>query len=549
VRALSPTDRLTALDRLDVRPYDLLVVGGGITGAGIALDAAARGLRVALVERDDLASGTSSRSSSLVHGGLRYLSTGMMSIVRESAVERERLRRIAPHLVRPIEFVITAPRRFGPALGATLWAYDAMASFRTTRPRRVARDALAALLPAMSARSAGWTFTDCRTDDARLVLEVARTAARLGADIVSRAEVVELLRAGGRVVGATVCDRLGGRELDVRARWVVSATGVWADVVRGLAGQTEPLLLPSKGTHLVFSHDQLPVRDAVIVPSRSGDHRSAFLIPGHGHVVVGTTDTVYDGSLDTPGVEDVDAAYLCDAVNRALGTNLGPGDAVGAWAGLRPLVHPGGRLEGDSEALSRRHVVLDEPEGLVTITGGKLTTYRRMAEELVDRLVPSLGRGGPSRTSRLRLGLRGGVDAVVRAAQEACEQADIDPQLAAGLVERHGDAAVDVVARATETGETGLLVPGLDYLEVEARWAVEQELALSVEDVLDRRLRVARRHRAAGGAAVRRVAGLLQQSLGWADDETEASATAYLERVAAERGPVPLHRGVSTSSV
>jgi glycerol-3-phosphate dehydrogenase len=438
VRSLSPDTRSENLDRLGERAYDVLVVGGGITGAGIALDAASRGLRVGLVERDDLASGTSSRSSSLIHGGLRYLSTGMMSIVRESAVERERLRRLAPHLVQPLEFVITAPRRLGPALGATLWAYDAMASFRAARPRRVPRTELSELLPGMSARSAGWTFTDCRTDDARLVFEVARTAHRLGADIVTRAEVVELLRAGGRVVGATVRDGVGGSAVDVRARWVVSATGVWADAVRGLAGETAPLLMPSKGTHLVFPRSLVPVKNAVVVPSRTGDHRSAFLIPTGSHVVVGTTDTVYGGALDDPALEPDDAEYLCSAVNHALETDLRPTDATGAWAGLRPLVHPGGRLHADSEALSRRHVILDEPEGLVTITGGKLTTYRRMAEELVDQLVPSLGRGEPSRTTQLPLGLRGPVTAAVAAAAAACTAAGVDPELAVGLVERHG---------------------------------------------------------------------------------------------------------------
>jgi glycerol-3-phosphate dehydrogenase len=548
---LSPAGRDAGLDRLGDQAYDVLVIGGGITGAGIALDAAARGLSVALVERGDLAQGTSSRSSNLVHGGLRYLETGMVGLVRESASERERLRRLAPHLIRRERFIFVVPRRAAPMIGTGLWAYDALASFRTARHRRLGAEEVDDVLPplALDGKQVAWAYDDCRTDDARLVLAVAKTAHRLGADVVTRAEAVELLQAGSRVVGATVRDRLSGSLVDISARWTVSAAGVWADAVRRLVGPLDELLVPSKGCHLVFPADALPVRAAAIVPSAAGDRRRVFLLPGDTDVVVGTTDTVHAGPLDSAIVDDADAAYLCEAVNRAFGTHLGPGDSIGAWSGLRPLVRPGGRLAGDPEALSRRHTVLEEPDGLVTVTGGKLTTFRRMAEDVVDHLAAALGRGGRVRpTRRLRLGLLGTVEDAVSSTRRVCALADVDPDLAESLVARHGDDAPALVARAAGRGETGLLVPGLDYLAGEARWAIEEEAALSVEDVLSRRLRVSRQDRAGGGAAVEMVAGMLAEHLGWSKAEAGASAAAYHEAVAAERGPVPYGGRASRSS-
>jgi glycerol-3-phosphate dehydrogenase len=542
-RPFSAGTRLDNLDRLDDRSYDLLVIGGGITGAGIALDAAARGLSAALIERGDLAEGTSSRSSSLVHGGLRYLSTGMVGLVRESAVERERLRRLAPHLVQPLSFVILASRWQLPALGAGLWAYDALSTFRGSRPRHLSAEAVARRLPGISStRRGGWEFHDCKTDDARLVLQVARCAHRLGADVVTRAEAVELRHAGARVIGATVFDRVSGRTIEVSARSTVSAAGVWADRLRGLAGGLEPMLIPSKGTHLVFPADLLAINAAAVVPSGAGDHRGVFLLPYDDHVVVGTTDSLYDGPLDRPSVTAADCDYLCAAVNDAFGVDLSERAAVGAWAGLRPLVRPGGKLDADSEALSRRHVIIEEPEGFVTVTGGKLTTYRRMAEEVVGRLSSELGRGARSAnpTRRLPLGLSGSVTAALARTEQACASAGVDPAFGRSLVTRHGDDAPSVVARAAEAGETGRLVPGLPYLKAEARWAIEQEMALSVDDILSRRTRVARLARDGGGPAIDHVSGLLVAVGGCSPEAAAAQAAAYRTALAAERGPVPL---------
>lgn len=550
LRPFSPATREENLDRLGGRPYDLLVIGGGITGAGVALDAAARGLDVAVVERGDLAAGTSSRSSSLVHGGLRYLAQAMFGLTRESAVERDLLRRLAPHLVRPLAFVVpdTGSRRHTALTGLGMWIYDGLASFRNVeRHHRLSPDEVVARIPGLvSGRGrAGYEYHDCRTDDARLVLQVARTAHRLGADIATRAEVVELHETSGRVTGATVRDTLGGREIAVRARQTVSATGVWADHVRALTGQgEEPMLSPSKGVHLVFPADHVRVEAAALVPSGAGDGRMVFALPWDGQVVVGTTDDAYEGPLDAPTVEPADAAYLCMAVNTAFGSDLGPGDAVGAWAGLRPLLASEAHLPMDSETLSRRHTVFERPDGLLTITGGKLTTYRAMAAEAVDQVVASLG-GSAARsrsvTARLPLGLRGGLEETVARTAGVCETLGLDARLAESLVERHGDEAVEVAELAALTaGGAEPLVEGLPYLRAEIRWAVEQEMALTVEDVLDRRTRVSIRDAAAGGAAIDEVATLLAEARGWSRNDTATAIAAYRDRVATERGAVPV---------
>ncbi|HVM15850.1 MAG TPA: glycerol-3-phosphate dehydrogenase/oxidase [Egibacteraceae bacterium] len=553
LRPFSPATREDNLDRLADRTYDLLVIGGGITGAGIALDAAARGLQVALVERHDLAAGTSSRSSSLVHGGLRYLAQAMFGLTRESAVERDLLRRLAPHLVRPLPFVVpdTGGRGHIALTGLGMWIYDGLASFRNVaRHHRLSPDEVAERIPGLTTGlgHGGYEYHDCRTDDARLVLQVARTAHRLGADVVTRAEVVELQETAGRVTGAVVRDRLGGGQVRVSARQTVSATGVWADDVRGLlTTENEPLLAPSKGVHLVFSAADVRVGAAGLVPSGAGDGRMVFLLPWGDQVIAGTTDDSYDGPLDAPTVEPGDAAYLCNAVNAAFATELTPSDAVGAWAGLRPLLASEAHLPMDSETLSRRHVLVDRPDGLLTITGGKLTTYRAMAEEAVDRVVAGLG-GTPARmrsmTDRVPLGLRGGLAGTVARTAGVLEALGLDPAVAGHLVERHGDEAVEVAVSASSLPDGAEpLVPGLPYLRAEVHWAVEHEMALSVEDVLDRRTRVSLRHASAGGQAVDEVASVLARVLGWSAPQAAAEADAYRRRVARERGAVPVKAG------
>lgn len=542
--SFSAAARGNVLDRLAARSYDVLVVGGGISGSGVALDAASRGLSVALVERDDLASGTSSKSSKLVHGGIRYLEHGDLAIVRESIVERELLQRLAPHLVQRQLFVIPdRGRREGVLMGAGLTVYGGLGGFRSvTQSKRLSAATLTERAPGLVRHVdlGGWEYSDCRTDDARLTVTIAKTAARLGADVATHAEVREFQIADGTVTGATVRDRLGDRDLTVSARVVVSATGVWADKVRDLAGPSQLHLLPSKGVHLVFRAGDLRVNAAVIIPSGAHDRRRIFVIPWGEQVVVGTTDDVFEGSLDDPRVDPRDAEYCCQAVNRAFDLNLTPADAVAAWAGLRPLPRGDAEPGGRSDVLSRRHALMEGPPGLFTLTGGKLTTYRKMAADAVDAAVRYLGGSAPCVTRGIHLGMRGGFAAGVARAEGVCHALGVDPSVAAGVVERHGDEAVALLQRAADTGEADRLHPHLPYIRAELAWAIDEELALSVDDVLRRRVRIALRDPAAGGPLAKQVGALLGKRLGWSDAAVNASVQEYRRRVTSERGVVPL---------
>ena len=543
--AFSAAGRADVVERVAARSYDLLVIGGGITGAGVALDAAARGLKVALVERDDLASGTSSKSSKLVHGGIRYLQQGDLAVVRESVAERERLQKLAPHLVQRQPFAVPDRDRKEAALfGAALTMYGGLGGFRSvTKSKRLSAEELQARLPGLRypVEYGGWEYSDCRTDDARLTLTVAKTAARLGADILTHAEVVELQTVDGAVTGATVRDRIGSADISVSARVTLSATGVWADGVRDLAGPNPLHLMPSKGVHLVFSADDIVVNSAAIITSGARDGRRLFVIPWGQQVVVGTTDDVYEGSIESPSVEQHDAEYVCHAVNRAFELNLGPQDAVGAWAGLRPLPRGGAKPGSRTDTLSRRHALMTGPKGLITLTGGKLTTYRRMAADGVDAVMHELGgKAAPSPTAGIHLGMRGGFGAGVQRVHGVCRALGVDPDLAHGLVERHGDDTIDLLQMAADHGETDVVIDGLPYIRAELRWAIDQEMALTVDDVLRRRVRVALRHAAAGGPLAKDVGALLAERLGWDQAQARASVQDYRRKVTEERGVVPI---------
>jgi glycerol-3-phosphate dehydrogenase len=534
-----------ALDRLPV-DVDVLVIGGGITGVGVALDAATRGARVALVERGDLAQGTSSRSSRLVHGGARYLSSGDVAMVAEGVRERDRLRRMAPHLVLPLPFTIptdTVADRSVLAAGMTI--YDALAAGRgVARHRRLTAAEVLWDAPGLARgfTRGGVRYWDCRTDDARLTLEVGRAAVAHGAVVATHTEVTELHHVGGRVVGASLRDRLDGRERRIRARWTVSASGVWAEQVRRMDPTlTDDLrVLPARGVHLVFDRSELPINTAIVVPSAAHDGRRLFLVPWGQQVYVGTTDDLHGDGLDDPAVAPADATYVLEATNHAFGTRLTVEDAVGAWAGLRPLL-AGARGSATAD-LSRRHAIIAGPEGLVTVTGGKLTTFRRMAADVVDRIAAAEGWASPSRTARLRLGSVSSA-AEGRSALRVAARATsgIDPDLLDGLHHRHGDRATEVLRSCAAHDELAPLVPGLPYLRGEVRWAARHELVGRLGDVLQRRLRVSNRHRAAGGAeATIWTAQVLAEELGWSPTRTAAEIDDHLEEVRVERGVVPL---------
>jgi glycerol-3-phosphate dehydrogenase len=500
VLTFSARTRAASLARMAEDAFDVLVIGGGITGAGIALDAAARGLSVALVEKDDFAAGTSGRSSRLVHGGLRYLEHGDVGLVRESLRERGILYRLAPHLVRPVPmYMLAGSWRRRATYRAGLTVYEALAAGRNIGYHQaVSADQVAAAIPGLGERTRGVRYFEAQTDDARLTIEVARTAHAYGARLANHARVTALL-GDGRVAGAAVTDELTGERLEVRARAVVNATGVWAGEVAALAGGADGAgraggagagvsLSPSKGVHLVFAPGAVRTTAAMVAPAADG--RYVFIVPWEDRVYAGTTDTPYDGDLDAPAVGDADLDYILSAV-----TPLFPGltgrDVVASWAGLRPLAAAGTAKTAD---LSRKHVIFDEPPGLFTITGGKLTTYRAMAQDLVDRVAAVLGTGGPCRTRDIPLGLHGPAAVAVGLARDEVARLGLPPRVAARLVQRYGDdwrEAVRLIREDRSLGEPA--VAGLRVLNVELTLARRREMALTDSDVLVRRTRLTTR--------------------------------------------------------
>ncbi len=535
-------DRSVALERLAAEEYDVLVVGGGITGAGVALEASAGGLRTALVERRDFAAGTSSKSSKLVHGGLRYLQQRELGLVHESLLERQRLLVNAPHLVRPLTFLIPLFGRGGVvdktivrAFSAALWGYDVVGGWRIgKRHRKITSAEIQAHLPTLRSERvvAGFLYYDASTDDARLTLSVLRTAVlEHGAVAANYAAVTSFARgAGGRITGAVLAD---GTE--IRARVVVNATGVWADELRSLdPTDGAPSLRPAKGTHLVVSRSKLPCDTAAVIPV-PGDRRSIFVVPWGDHTYLGTTDTDYDGPLDDPPVTEADVAYILRAVNSWVSTPLQPSDVTATWAGLRPLLAsaPGRprQLSERTADLSRRHRVVVSAEGLVTITGGKLTTYRKMAEDTLAVVRPALGeRRRPSPTRRLPL--RGAAGAASLTGRQVAAELGVEPAVLDHLRQRYGGEAVAVAGLAA--GDPGLmapLVPGLPYLCAEAVYAVRYEMARTLEDVLSRRTRALLLDAEATAGAAPDVAALVGPHLDW-DTERAADEVARVESLA-----------------
>jgi glycerol-3-phosphate dehydrogenase len=558
---MSAFDRREGLARLAEEEFDVLVVGGGITGAGIALDAASRGLRTALVDKGDFASGTSSKSSKLIHGGLRYLQQHEFGLVFESLAERQTLIRNAPHLVSPLPFLIPLFGRAGVAsatvarsLSTALWLYDLTGGWRIgSRHQRVGRDEALSHLPSLRTEDlvAGFVYPDARADDARLVLAVLRTAVLdHGAVAANYADVTALVTdRAGNVRGARVSpaitpgaagafgDAAVGPDFDVRARAVVNATGVWADELRGLAEEAHRHdLRPAKGIHVAVRAGSLPCDIAAVLPVR-GDRRSIFVVPWPeaGVTYVGTTDTDYDGPLDDPACTPEDVDYLLSAVNASTTAALAPRDVTAVWSGLRPLLaarDPKRRVSARTADLSRRHSVRTSSGGLVTVTGGKLTTYRRMAEDTMAAVSRVLGGSALSRRSvTRRLALRG-------APREK-------PDDAAGgdrLFGRYGTEAGEIRALCRARPELNArLSDHLPYLAAEVVYAVREEMAQSVDDVLARRTRAVLQDGRAAALAAPTVASLMAAELGW----TEAQASGHAERFTAavraelERAGIP----------
>ena len=543
--------RPDALARLATDHFDLLVVGGGITGAGVALDAASRGLRTALVEKDDFASGTSSKSSKLVHGGLRYLQQHEFRLVYENLAERQRLLQNASHLVSPLPFLIplfgkggVVDRSVARTYRTALWLYDVTGGIRIgRRHQRISRDATLAHLPTLRADRLvdSFLYWDARTDDARLTLDVLRTAVLEHDAVAANHTRVTSLTSGadGSVDGARVAPE-GGEPFDIRADVVVNAAGVWADEVRALDEPRHPhSIRPAKGIHITVPAAALPCDIAAVIPVRA-DRRSIFVVSWGSHVYLGTTDTEWDGPLDDPGCTPEDVDYILDAANAVVNQPISRADITGIWSGLRPLLAPVEGHHAPSERtadLSRRHTVRTSTSGMVTVTGGKLTTYRKMAEDTVDTALRVLQR--PARrcvTNDLRL--RGAGTSVpppsLPASGAAEPPADPAGAAAAHLAGRYGTETPDVLALAGDDATLlDPLVPGLDYLRVEAVYAVRHEMATSLVDILDRRTRAVLHDARATANAAGAVADLIGPDLGWSPERCTVEAAAYAEGVRA----------------
>jgi glycerol-3-phosphate dehydrogenase len=549
--------RAEAVAAMQRETFDLVVVGGGITGAGVALDAASRGYSVALVERDDFAAGTSSRSSKLVHGGLRYLQNFDLGLVREALLERSLMVRLAPHLVRPLPLLVPTfgGKRPDRLMGVGLNMYDVMAAERLRpgrrrkknddgqedwspdRHRTVSAEETLELVPALAGQDAtsAYLFYDCQTDDARLVLTILREAERFGAVFANGSEVTGLLERDGLASGVSVRDEVSGEAFVIEAENVVNATGVWADQIKPdelYAEEEVPHIRPSRGTHLTLPRDLLPMSAGVIVPAGGG--RTIFVLPWLGRTLVGTTDNDYEGSLEHIPPSEEDLQYLLDASNDFFGTSLGASDVTGAYAGVRPLISSGDPKK--SVDISRKAELYETSSGLVTITGGKLTTWRRMAKLAVDRVVLRDGREAPCRTHEIPLGMP--VEPSELAAVDGLGQEELTH-----LAARYGYVAhelLEMVAADPSLGER--IQPDLPDIAAEVAYAARHEQARSLADALLRRTRLglldARALSEPGSEGAERAARAMAAESRW----DEARVTAELERwreVAKAEGLVP----------
>lgn len=548
--------RSSALEAIAGQRFEVVVIGGGITGAGVALDAASRGYSVALLEGRDYAIGTSSRSSKMVHGGLRYLENFDLGLVREALLERQLMVELAPHLVYPTPFLVPSfgEEKLDRKVGLGLNAYDVLAGVGAGRQRRearwrrrpaeaeeswspdrhrtIGRDEVVDLIPALADRDpeSAYLFYDCQTDDARLVLTVLGEAQRFGAVCLNQAPVTAVTGRNGRADGVEFTDGPTGETVRVDADNVVNATGVWADRIR--PGELEreedvPRIAPSRGTHLLFATETFDMgRAAAVVPA--GEGRRIFALPWYGRTLVGTTDVDHEGGIEEVAPTADDIEYLLDSVNGFTGRSLTDSDIVGAYAGVRPLISTGDPRK--SVDISRQAELYETSSGMLTITGGKLTTWRRMAKETVDRIVDRAGRTARCQTAEIPLGME--IDPAALALPEG-----VDPGAAEQLAFRYGHAARQVVELAERDPELRApIVAGRPDLMAEVALAVEREQALTIADVLLRRTRLGLTAAVdlATPESVAGVARVMGDRLEWSEAERDRQIAAWLATAEAE---------------
>ncbi len=544
--ALSPQQREAALDAMESQQLDVLVVGAGVVGSGAALDAATRGLEVGLVEARDFASGTSSRSSKLIHGGLRYLEMLDFRLVAEALQERGLLiQKLAPHLVRPVPFVYPLHGRVWERLyaGAGVALYDSLGLLSGTargvpHHRHLSRRKALQIVPGMRKDSliGALQYYDAQVDDARHTMFIARTAAAYGAHVASRARVVEFLKEGERVCGAVVQDLESGRTINVQARQVVNSTGVWTDDTQSLVGERGQFhVRASKGIHLVVPRDRIRSDSGLILRTEKS---VLFVIPWGHHWIVGTTDTDWELDKAHPAASSNDIDYLLQHVNEVLEIPLTRGDVEGVYAGLRPL------LKGETEAtskLSREHAVAHTVPGLVVVAGGKYTTYRVMAKDAVDEAVHGLERSMDRRvpqstTKDVPLLGAEGYAALWNSRHRLSASSGLHLVRIEHLLQRYGTLVEEILELVAEDRTLGEPLEGTDdYLRAEVVYAVTHEGARHLDDVLTRRTRISIETFHRGTASAQDTAVLMAGALGWSDEQRDREVEHYLQRVAAER--------------
>lgn len=535
--ALGPQQRSAAWQRLGGEQFDLIVIGGGVVGSGTALDAATRGLKVALIEARDFASGTSSRSSKMFHGGLRYLEQLEFGLVAEALHERElSMSRLAPHLVKPLKFLYPLQHRLWerPYVAAGIMLYDQMGGSKSVPAQKhLTRAGALRMSPGLkrSALVGGIRYYDTVVDDARHTMTVARTAAHYGAVVRTSTQVVGFRHEADRVSGVEIRDSESGDTASVRGHVVVNATGVWTDEIQSLSGERGRFRVrASKGVHIVVPRDRIVSEAAIILRTEKS---VLFVIPWGSHWIIGTTDTDWKLDLAHPAATHADIDYLLGHVNTVLATPLTPDDIEGVYAGLRPL------LAGESDEtskLSREHAVARVAPGLVAIAGGKYTTYRVMGADAVDVAVADIpGRVADSVTDRVPLLGADGYFALVNQAQHLADRYGLHPYRVRHLLDRYGSLIHEVLAHADGRPELlGPIEAAPNYLQVEVVYAAAIEGALHVEDVLARRTRISIEYAHRGVDCAREVAELMADVLGWEDDTVDAEVANYVARVEAE---------------
>ncbi|MBN9150797.1 MAG: glycerol-3-phosphate dehydrogenase/oxidase [Salinibacterium sp.] len=539
---LGPAERSAAITALKEKELDILVVGGGIVGTGSAMDAVTRGLRVGMVEARDWGSGTSSRSSKLVHGGIRYLEQLNFRLVREALIERGLLlQRIAPHLVRPVRFLypLKTPIIERLYIGAGMLLYD-LFSYSGGRPpgvphhRHLSKRQVHKLMPSLrdDALVGGITYYDAQVDDARYVSSLARTASFYGAHVASRVRVEGFLKVGERVVGVQAHDLLTGERFDIRARQVVNATGVWTDDTQAMVGERGQFKVrASKGVHLVVPRDRFQSKVGLLLRTEKS---VLFVIPWGRHWLIGTTDTDWNLDKAHPAATAADIDYLLKHVNKVINVPLTREDVEGVYAGLRPL------LAGESDEtskLSREHIVAHSVPGLVVIAGGKWTTYRVMAKDAIDEAVAALdGRVPESTTEDIALLGAEGYQAAWNKRAKIARAFGVHKVRIEHLLNRYGTMTDELLDLIRARPELGHPLPGADdYLEAEVVYAATHEGALHLDDVLARRTRISIEAWDRGVSAAPVAARLMGEVLGWDDARVKREVAFYLKRVTAER--------------